>query len=149
MTYTYVNAVLGKGVDFAFTPAGGSSTTVTQVLSFDAPTIEMGQAESSALGSGAKEYVPTIYDGGELGMTLQLDFGQDSHTAITTALMAGTFCSGTLTFPAAISPSVSGATTHTYTFTFFFTSFQPTNIDLENEVQAEVKAKITGPVTIT
>jgi hypothetical protein len=62
------------GTALAVDKTGGSSsyTTVGQILSLDLEP-EVGQAETTHLGSTSKTYRPTLPDGGEVSLEVELD----------------------------------------------------------------------------
>lgn len=147
MTETYNVVSPGIGGTFAFTPAGGSSTTVTQIQKIDPPATEMGTFETTGLASSSKEVIPTLPDNGELGITIYYEQGTTSHAAIITAMQAKKACACVLTFAAAIGQGASGTTTHTATFNGYITGFAPTGMEAESGLTADVKIKVNGDIT--
>lgn len=147
MTETFNNVVMGLGVTFSFTPSGSSLTSVTQLQSVEAPSIEMGTWESTGLASTSKEYVPTIPDGGEVTLVIIYDPSNANHALIPSTLYAKKLCACSVNFPAAIGPSASATSAHSETFNAYFTGFQATGMEVESGVIANVKLKVTGDVT--
>lgn len=148
MTQTFATVVPGSGTTFSFTPIGQSVTTLIQVQSIEAPSLEMGTWESTPLGASSKQFIPTIPDGGEVSLVLIYDPSNAGHALITTTMLAKTLCSCAVAFAGSIG-SISGATgtAHTETFYAYFTGFQATSIEVESGVLANVKLKVTGDVT--
>lgn len=115
-------------------------TTVAQRLSLDGPSMEVGQAETTDLDSGAwKTYRPTIADGGEVSGTLLYDPADTTHAFLFTQIGAPTVIVWNIVF--------ADAAPTTFSFSGFLTKLAPTGIEVEANLEAEFAIKVTGAVT--
>ncbi|WP_254510420.1 phage tail tube protein [Anatilimnocola floriformis] len=118
----------------------GSDVTA-QVLSISGPAFSLSAIDATNLASTWKEYVPGIHDIGELTFEIQYNAGETTHAGLTTAHIAKTVSTWTLTF------TDTGAAT--WAFSGFITGFEPGGMEEDGIVTASVTVQGTGAITIT
>lgn len=57
-------------------------TAITQVKDITPPSLELGTVETTHLTSDAREFMPTIHDGGEVSFNLEYDPADAQHIAL-------------------------------------------------------------------
>jgi len=119
-------------------------TAVFQLLEVDGPGAEIGTKETTNLGSTVKTFRAQLPDPGELSFTVQYD---PSDTTTTQALQAMV-----MTWPQAAvvwnlifntSPS------HSWAFSAILTGFKPKGMNEDDNLEADLKLKLTGAITFT
>lgn len=150
MTETYNISTPGLGITLGYcTTSGGSYTTLAQVKSIDGPSFEVGSWEATGLASSSKEFLPTIFSGGEFSATVNYNPSDTTHQSIYTTMVAKTIMYWKVTFPAAIGPGASGETSHYFEFAGFISGFAVSGEEAESFAEAAIKITVTGDVAFT
>lgn len=130
------------GTKIAVDKTGGETPTYTeisQVLSIEGASNEVGSVETTHLGSTRKTYRPSLPDGGETSFEIEYDPADAEHV----------FLRGLADAPAVrswriIYPTAPKATYHT--FSGFLTAFNPSAGGPEENLTASITIKVTGPI---
>ena len=116
----------------------GTPTSVTNVVSIETDP-KFGSVEVPLLGLTAKEFLPTVLEGGEPTFTC-------SYSGIDTTMMAllGYFLAGTMLFWTLTLPDGS-----MFKFAGFLTGAPLSGIEQETYIETEFTLKISGGITFT
>lgn len=149
MSVSHPQAWPGKGTLLQHGVAGTpvTYTTIAQRVEIDGPESEMGTRDTTDLDSPAKEYGSTIYDTGELSLTINWDPGDTTHTLLTTLQQAGTLELWQLVFTDTVTEGVAAGST--FAFSGILTKFKPGGMTVEGTLTAEVTIKGSGLPTLT
>jgi hypothetical protein len=117
-------------------------TTIGQRVSIEGPETTVEAVEKTNLDSTMKEYRPSkVPDPGTLSMTIQYDPANVGHTSLKTRSRTPTVNNYRLVFN-------NETTTRPHMqFAAFVTSFNPTGMEVEENLQAEVEFQVTGAFT--
>ena len=131
----------GKGTVLAYgTPyASPVYTTVAQVVSFDGPDSEMGTRTTTHLGSTAKTYAASIFEGGTLSGEGLFDPAGTNHAAMLALLAAGTLSKWKITF--------TNATPSTLVVDGVLTKFNGSGFNVDDSVGYKFEIKLSGSHT--
>ncbi|WP_422923748.1 hypothetical protein [Singulisphaera sp. PoT] len=110
---------------------------IAQVSKISGPGGEVGTRETTDLDSTAKEYEPTLYDGGEISFTVYYD--PVMHALLFTLWTTPSKELWQLVFNDSVHT--------TFSFKAILTKFSPTGMEVEGNLEAEITIKISGPVT--
>ncbi len=124
----------------------GSWTAVGQVKSVGTLALEASMQESTGLSSTWEEALPTLLKGGELPIGLIWNGAIASHAALLAAMLNKTLYYYQVVFPNPVGASSGGVTA---LFPAYVAGFAPGPEEAEPLIDAEVKLKITGAVTIS
>jgi hypothetical protein len=133
MTYSPI-PYLGLGTTFQF-----GMSTIVQIAEYGGWEPEMGNVETTNMGSAQKTFLATLLDAGTVSFTIQYAPQATVHAALTTAFFAGTIDTCTITFN-------DGST---WAASCFLSKFAPNPQGPEDLLIAEVELKATGAITIT
>jgi hypothetical protein len=152
VTENYNAAVPSLGVQLEYsTTSGGTYTPVGQLKSLDEPEEEMGQWESTGLTSAAKEYLPTLIDGGEVSGHVIWNPADMTHIALVGYFQAGTILYWKIVYPEQVGPGLASPASYHIPFVGFLIGFTTGPSEVEAYHEAVFKIKITGlpgvPVT--
>jgi hypothetical protein len=127
----------GNGTQFKLAAAA-----VAQVLSMDGPEISVESIDTTNLSTtgGMTKRPSIIYDPGNISLTLQYNPKDASHAAIL-ALLLPTPTSGSM--------SIVFTDGTIYAFTGFPSKWKVTNIESQENVEADVEIEISGNITVT
>lgn len=128
----------GKGTQLKHGVGTGPTvyTSIAQRTKINGPDGKVGSVDVTDLDSAAKEYRPTLYDGGEVSMDIWYDPTTTTHKLLTGLLTAPTVDKWEITFADAAATPV--------TFDAFLTEFTPGGMEPEGYLMASIKLKITG-----
>jgi len=119
-------------------------TAIYQLLEVDGPGIEIGTKETTNLGSTTKTYRAQLPDSGELSFTVQYDPADTTSTSfLQTAIM---------TWPQAAvvwTLNFNTLASHLWTFSAILTGFKPKGMNEDDNLEADLKLKLTGAITFT
>jgi hypothetical protein len=138
---TGVNVVpgLGTSLQIGSAPVSPVYSTIAHRVSIDGPDTKVGTAEQTHLDSVAKEFRPTLPEGGDVSMTIWYDPNSSGHETLT----------GLVTTPAVLPFRLVFADGKTVanamiTFSAMLTNFKVHGMDEEGNLSADVTFKITG-----
>lgn len=139
--------VTGKGALIKCT-VSSTLTTIGQVTSITAPSMEMGSVETTHLTSTARTFLPTIFDGAEVQFTVEWN---DQDAALTQDDVFTQFKAGTVDAWQIVYTWDDGGTTYTteVDFSAFVTAFPIDEVTVDNIATASITLKVTGDVTFT
>lgn len=135
----------GKGTLLQLGDGGSPSETFTTIadrVQIGGPNMSVGSRETTHLDSDAKEFEPTIPDGGDLTMTLFYDPNETTHQGLTGLVAAPANVHWKLVFNDGM------ATPANYLLNGHITGFNHTGMEVESNLQAEVTIKLNGLPTI-
>ena len=123
------------------TPGGGSFTAIADVRSWNGPSTENPEIDTTSLSSSAKEFAPGLVDNGEMSLELNFDPNNSVHQLIRADMVASppTTRGYRITF---INPTIN------WTFNAFVRSF-PISGEVDGVINGSLTLRITGPITIT
>lgn len=133
------------GTTIAVDKLGGETPTysvISQVLSIEGASNEVGSIETTHLQSARKTYRPGLPDGGEVSFEVEYDPSDPDHK----------FLRGLADEPEILSWQVSYPTEPKATldtFDGFLTGFTPSAGGAEENLTASITIKVTGPVVTT
>ena len=93
------------------------------------------------MGSVEKSFRGTIHDAGEITATIEFDPADASHSTLITIVKSG----ATATWKLVWADAGAGQ----FTFSGFVTRFEPSGMQVEENVVAEITVKLTGAITFT
>jgi len=121
----------------------GTFVNIGQVRELSGPSFSLDTAEATVMaGSGWKEYLPTLRDGGEVSLTVAFDptlATHDASTGLLSLLVSGTKRRFKLLFPSPLTVS--------WTFEGYVTSFEP-SFPIDDVMTADITIKVTGQPTL-
>ncbi len=115
-------------------------TTIAQRVSIEGPDWKVGEADITVLSDTVKKFRPTIAESGEVDLKIYYDPAAATHSLLTGFMLAPTSEQWRITFADSV-PSK-------YTFTGFLTGFKPTGMTVEGNLEADVKIRIDGLITV-
>lgn len=133
--------LVGAGVELArrTTASPAVYTAIPQAKDVTPPQLELGTVETTHLLSDAREFMPTIHDGGECNFNLEYDPANAQHAALFTSWSNKTVETWRITF----------SDTTTIIFTGFLTTFGIDQLTVDSVVMVPCTIRITGLPTIT
>lgn len=130
--------LLGKGTTLKL-----GSDVVGNVVSIDGPKQSMRTKETTNLSSTAATFRPTLYEAGEINISLQFDPDDDQHTAIQDLMTADPPAAATWTL------TFTDATPTTFTFSAIATNFEiHPAASVDDLTMADLALKISGSITV-
>jgi hypothetical protein len=120
------------------------STAVTQVVEVDGPAATVGTKETTNLSNTSKSYRAQLPDGGEVSATIQYDPADATHQALTTLI--NQWPQALTTYSVTFNTT---AGTDKATFSAILTEFHPKGMNTEDNLEADIKFKVSGVVTWT
>jgi hypothetical protein len=132
----------GKGTLLAYESATpGTFTTISQRTEITGPSMEHRTKETTHLDSAQATFRGTIFDGGEVGLTIQYAPSDATHQKIITLVRSGALTNFKLTF------ADSGAAE--IPFAGIVSGFEPGGMTVEGDVEAQIKIKVSGDADVT
>jgi hypothetical protein len=139
-----VNPALGTTISHGVAGTPITYTAIAQVNSIDGPESEMGTAETWNLGSTAKTYRKTLFDGNEVSIELDFDPKSDTHLLLTGLFFGNTQIASGEPWQIAFADATNGPSKAT--FTAIITKLGPSGIEGESNLKAKMTIKISGLV---
>lgn len=132
----------GKGTQLHIT-INTSFVPLSQAVEITGPSGEMGTREVTHLDSSAREFAPTILDGGEFTWNMLYDANSASQSYFQSKVYTATPATTGETMKLVLS-----TTTKTIPFNGIPTRFNLTGMNVDGTVTAECAAKVTGLPTM-
>jgi hypothetical protein len=139
-----VNPALGTTLSHGVAGTPITYTILAQLMSIDGPESEMGTVSTVNLGSTAKTYRKTIFDGNEVSVEMQFDPKSDTHLLLTGLFYGNTQIASGEPWQIIFADATNGPSKAT--FTAIITKFGPSGIEPESNLQAKMTIKISGLV---
>lgn len=135
--------LVGAGVTLSrrTTASPAAYTAISQVKDVTPPQLELGTVETTHLLSAAREFMPTIHDGGEVSFNLEFDPADAQHMALDTSWRAKTVETWRITMDDEDGTLID--------FTGFITTFGIDQLTVDSVVMIPCAIRITGLPTIT
>ncbi|HEY8593310.1 MAG TPA: phage tail tube protein [Sphingomicrobium sp.] len=121
--------------------ASGTLTRLGQVVSFNIPTAERDEVETTHLDSDAKEFAPGLIDFGTFEVVLNFRPGSDTDELLEDAASD----EGVREFKAVV--PIRGELAKDYTGTGFVRGYERGDITPDGKMEATVTIRVTGAVT--
>jgi hypothetical protein len=139
-----VNPALGTTLAHGVAGTPITYTILAQLMSIDGPESEMGTVPTVNLGSTAKTYRKTLFDGNEVSCEMQFDPKSDTHLLLTGLFYGNTQLGAGEPWQIIFADATNGPSKAT--FTAIITKFGPSGIEPESNLQAKLTIKISGLV---
>lgn len=133
------------GTTISVAKTGGETPTYTeisQVLSIEGASNEVGSVETTHLKSTRKTYRPGLPDGGEVSFEIEYDPADAEHVWLRSLADAPAVKSWRISYPTQPKATLD-------TFDGFLTAFGPSAGGAEENLSASITIKVTGPVVTT
>lgn len=117
-------------------------TPITQIVSVEGASNEVGSIETTHLGSTRKTYRPGLPDGGEVSFEVEYDPADTEHKFLRGLADEPEILSWQISYPTLPKATLD-------TFDGFLTAFTPGAGGAEENLTASVTIKVTGPVVTT